>query len=255
MTTDSNYSDGPTSDVSAFVSPGNGDVSHGMSKVAEGLPSGKMLESGNRYIEGDMRVTLREAALAGKRYQIFYADPAWDFSGNSKKNPGRNARRHYPCMSVDEIAALPVKPLVEREAVLFLWITSPFLVIGAHIKVMKAWGFTPTAMGFTWIKTKPGRNSMFGFLPEDLHMGTGHTTRKNAEFCIIGKRGRSLRHSAAVHEVGVFPVMEHSRKPEGFRERIEQYVGADLKDYAKAELFGRRPVAGWDVYGNQNRGA
>jgi N6-adenosine-specific RNA methylase IME4 len=48
-------------------------------------------------------------AFAGLRkdYRVLVADPAWDFKSNSKERPGRNARRHYDTMSLDEIAALP----------------------------------------------------------------------------------------------------------------------------------------------------
>ena len=60
--------------------------------------------------------------------------------------------RHYACHSMAALAALPVADVVARDAFLFFWTTSPLISTGAHIPVMRAWGFEPTAMGFVWIK-------------------------------------------------------------------------------------------------------
>lgn len=185
------------------------------------------------------------AGLLRGHYRVIAADPAWDFKSNSVERPGRNARRHYACMSLDEIAALPVVDLCARDAVLFLWITGPLLVIGAHLPIMKAWGFRPSGMGFVWIKLNPRAASLF-FLQSDLATGGGFTTRKNAEFCLIGKRGRSLRRDASVHEVIISPRREHSRKPDETFERIERYAEGPY-----LELFSRARRAGWTCWGNE----
>jgi len=141
-------------------------------------------------------------------------------------------------MTLQEIAALPIEHHVADDCALWLWIPGPFLLIGAHIPIMKAWGFKPSGMGFVWIKlTKDGRK---------LATGPGFTTRKNAEFCLLGKRGRSVRRDRGVHEVIVAPVREHSRKPEEARERIELYCAGPY-----LELFGREKRKGWIVRGDQ----
>jgi N6-adenosine-specific RNA methylase IME4 len=180
-------------------------------------------------------------------YAAICADPPWSFRSNSKAKPGRNAMRHYDCMTMEEIAALPVSELAAPDAALFLWITGPFLAIGAHIPIMKAWGFKPTAMAFTWVKLKVGAADLF-FLGQDLHFGQGFTTRKNAEFVILGKRGRSVRRHAGVHEIILAPIREHSRKPPEFLKRVRCYVGHDAPI---CELFARERVPGVDAWGNQ----
>jgi N6-adenosine-specific RNA methylase IME4 len=78
-------------------------------------------------------------------------------------------------------------------------------------------------------------------------MGGGFTTRKNAEFCLIGKRGRSVRQNAGVHEVIIDPRRQHSRKPDEFFDRVKAYsIGPYL------EIFGRQSRPGWDVWGNES---
>lgn len=176
-----------------------------------------------------------------KDYRVVVADPAWDFKSNSKEKPGRNARRHYDTMSLQDIIALPVREVVANDAVLFLWITGPFLTIGAHLPLMKSWGFKPSGMGFVWIKLNPKSPELF-FVERDLATGGGFTTRKNAEFCLIGKRGKSVRKHAGVHEVIIEPRREHSRKPEKFYRRVQQY-----SDGPYLEMNARQTRPGWDV--------
>lgn len=77
-------------------------------------------------------------------------------------------------------------------------------------------------------------------------MGGGFTTRKNAEFCLIGKRGRSVRVAKDVHEIIIAPRREHSRKPEETYTRIERYCAGPY-----LELFARQQRAGWESWGNQ----
>jgi N6-adenosine-specific RNA methylase IME4 len=179
-------------------------------------------------------------------FQVICADPPWHFKSNSAAAPGRNALSHYACMSLADIAALPVQGLAAPSCALFMWITGPLLAIGAHLPIMKAWGFKPSGMGFVWIKLNPRAATLF-LLRSDLAMGGGFTTRKNAEFCVIGKRGPSVRRDASVHEVIISPRREHSRKPDEFFQRIERYAAGPY-----VELFSREQRQGWTCWGDES---
>jgi N6-adenosine-specific RNA methylase IME4 len=50
-----------------------------------------------------------------------------------------------------------------------------------------------------------------------------------------------------VHQVIISHVEEHSKKPDEARRRIVALMG----DVPRVELFARRPVPGWDVWGNE----
>lgn len=176
-----------------------------------------------------------------KQYRVIAADPAWLFKSNSKAEPGRNAMRHYDCMSLDQIKAIPVADVAAQDCALFLWITGPLLAKGVHNQIMQAWGFKPSGMGFVWIKLNPRAPGLF-FVERDLATGGGFTTRKNAEFCLIGKRGKSVRKNKGIHEVIIEPRREHSRKPEKFYRRVTEY-----SDGPYLELFSRQSRPGWDV--------
>ena len=45
-------------------------------------------------------------------FEIVFADPPWRFSGNSAAKPGRNAIAHYPCMTIPQLCAMPVREAV-----------------------------------------------------------------------------------------------------------------------------------------------
>jgi hypothetical protein len=74
------------------------------------------------------------------------------------------------------------------------------LVSAAHLPLIEAWGFRPSAMGFLWVKLKKGRSPASVAPDADLFMGNGLTTRKNAEPVLLCPRGKSLRRDAGVLE-------------------------------------------------------
>ena len=75
-----------------------------------------------------------------KKYGVIYADPPWQYKVYSKKGMGRSAESHYPTMNIEDIKALPVADLADKDCALFLWVTFPCLLEG--FEVLKAWGFT-----------------------------------------------------------------------------------------------------------------
>jgi N6-adenosine-specific RNA methylase IME4 len=178
-------------------------------------------------------------------FACVHADVPARFRSNSEARPGRNAMRHYPCYSMATIAALPVSRVVSSDALLWFWTTGPLLAIGAHIEVIRAWGFTPTAMGFVWVKLNSKvSSSQFG--DRDLFFGPGLTTRKNAEYVVLGRRGRPVRLAKDVFEIILAPRREHSRKPAEVCRRIERYCAGPRLD-----LFPREHRDGWIPYGDE----
>ena len=107
-------------------------------------------------------------------------------------------------MSIDELCALPVKRLAEKDCLLFLWATFPQLP--EALRLIKAWGFTFKTVAFVWLKRNKKSPSWF--------YGLGYWTRGNAEICLLAKRGKPKRHSAGVHQFIISPVEEHSKKPD-----------------------------------------
>ena len=55
----------------------------------------------------------------GRRYPVIYANPPWRFETWTPAGAGRAAEQHYPCMTLDDICALPVEDIAADDAVLF----------------------------------------------------------------------------------------------------------------------------------------
>lgn len=157
-----------------------------------------------------------------KKYDIIYADPPWRYEVWSRDTGlGRSAESHYKTMTKEEIEALPIKELTNKDAVLFLWVTAPCLEQG--LELVKKWGFKYKTIGFTWVKKNKKSDSLF--------WGMGYYTRANAEFCILATKGKPLpRLVRNIHQVVMTPVEEHSKKPAEVRERIEKLFGGAQRE-------------------------
>ena len=140
-------------------------------------------------------------------------------------------------MELEQITALPVKELADKDAILFLWTTLP--IIQEALQVIKAWGFEYKITAFVWVKLARHSNGIF--------WGLGYWTRSNVEICMLATKGHPKRVAKNIHQVIISHVEEHSKKPAEARRRIEALMG----DVPKIELFARRPARGWDVWGNE----
>ena len=169
-----------------------------------------------------------------KKYQIIYADPPWKYDRGKVQG---GVDKVYPTMTTDEICALPIPELTDKDAALFLWSTFPKL--REAFKVIDAWGFQYKSIAFLWLKQN---KSGVGW-----YYGLGFWTRGNAEVCLLATKGQPKRKSKSVHQFIISPLRGHSRKPDITRDKIIELIG----DVPRAELFTREKVDGWDAWGNE----
>src|SRR5438552_10363971 len=103
---------------------------------------------------------------------------------------------------------------------------------------MRAWRFEPTAMAFVWLKLNSRFHPRFLMHISDAiwFMGMGHTTRQNAEYWVLGRRGDPVRRSKSVRQIITEPLREHSRKPDEVFRRIEQYAEGPYLDRKSTRL-------------------
>jgi len=169
-----------------------------------------------------------------KKYNIIYADPPWSYEVDYV--PDRNVKTHYKIMTLEEILKLPINNIADKNCILFLWVTAPQLQ--NVFKVIEAWGFKYSTVGFVWVK-KNKDGSPF--------IGLGAWTRANAELCLIAKKGSITCLDHSISQIIEAPVEEHSKKPDIVRELIERLVGK----LPRIELFARQKPNGWDVWGDE----
>ena len=180
-----------------------------------------------------------------KKYNIIYADPAWNFGNrmysSNKNDQHREISRAYDVMNTKDIACINVKDVLADDAICFMWTTDAH--IPDAIEVMKAWGFKYKTVAFIWQKKeKSGKQVCF----------MGQWTMKNCEIVLLGTKGKMSKYlkSRKVRQLQEAPRERniHSRKPQLIRDKIVEMFGEDLP---KLELFARIKTEGWDVWGNE----
>jgi N6-adenosine-specific RNA methylase IME4 len=174
--------------------------------------------------------------ITSDTYRVIYADPAWTYVTYSAKGKDRSPEKHYGCMTLDAIKALPVRRIAAKDSVLLMWCIDTH--VPQMLEVMDAWGFKFKTRGFEWAKLNKSGDGFF--------TGLGHWTRANPESCWLGTRGKPKRSAKDVRRLIVAPRREHSRKPDEVYERIERLLpGPGI------ELFARQERPGWDSWGNE----
>lgn len=177
-------------------------------------------------------------------YDVIAADPPWRYKAYSPKGDGRSPKRHYRTMPLHLIKALPVQDLAARDCHLLLWTTQPHLL--QSIEVMKAWGFRYSSIFLHWFKLNPLAGPAYSWGPKSFHIGTGHTTRKNVETVLLGRRGSPRRIANDVPDHVIARVREHSRKPDEFYDAADRYAAG-----RRCDLFSRESRPGWDAWGDE----
>jgi N6-adenosine-specific RNA methylase IME4 len=164
--------------------------------------------------------------LRGRQFVTVYADPPWAYSNQKTRAATHN---HYPTMTVDEIAALPIADMVAENAQLHLWTTNGFLFESR--RVIESWGFSYRSC-FVWVKPQ---------------MGIGNYWRVSHEFLLLGVRGDATFRDKSLMSWGRLDRTKHSRKPESVRQLVQR---ASLPG-ERLELFARRSADGWTSWGNE----
>lgn len=199
-----------------------------------------------RELDVELKASQKRGVLTGSAdlegmYRVWLADFPWKYG---QAQPSKvSAGTHYPGMTVDEGIAMGdmVQAHTMKNAVLFFWVTAPFLYYATNpelgpdaYRIMRAWGFTPKTGG-VWDK---------------VDHNYGHYLSIRHEHLIIAVRGEAMtpdRPNPMFDSVFVERRSDvHSQKPELVAQMIER-----LYDGPYAELFARDERAGWSCWGNQ----
>ena len=199
-------------------------------EAAKAVTDGK-----KRFNEVRREIKLEEVkesvALPDAKYRVIYSDPPWKYGDQLTEDYG-SIKFHYPSMTIAELCELPVKDMVDDDAVLFLWVTSPLLFECEPI--IKAWGFKYKT-SFVWDKIKHNM---------------GHYNSVRHEFLLICTKGSCTPDAKQLFDsVQSIERTQHSAKPEEFRDIINTLYPHGKK----LEMFARKEAPeGWDNWGNQS---
>jgi len=229
--------------------------------------------------------------MSTRTWPVILADPPWSFDNYGMAKHGA-MRAHYDGLTVPELCALPVGEVAAKNALCFLWSTGPKEAEGAHVEVLRAWGFRPVTCVFTWVKVYPtcrgcghdwsehapeehdtpgacsrhlaGRPAdvcdCLHFVPK-VYFGTGNYTGGGTERVWLGVKGggfardrfeRNVRHTV----IAPLPTYKGTKRKQHSSKPAEVHRRIErLAAGPYLEMFARRARPGWDLWGNQAPGA
>lgn len=160
-------------------------------------------------------------------HSVIVIDPPWRYDNVATRGA---AEDHYPTMSLDELAKLPI-PAAENSH-LYLWVTNGFLRQGFDL--LDAWDFTYKTV-LTWCKPS---------------IGMGNYFRNNTEHVLFAVRGKLPTQRKDKGTWFEAPKTRHSAKPDSFYDLVEACSpGPYLEMFARKR---RLDLGGeWHFWGNE----
>lgn len=209
-------------------------------EASKTLSRDKNAERRNAELERNReQVVSGTAALPTDTFQTIVIDPPWDWGDEGDVDQFGIARPTYATMTINEIAALPVGELAEKNAHIYLWITNRSLPKG--FRLLEEWGFRYIT-AITWVKPSFGLGNYYRGSTEHVLFGVKGSlglSRRDLGTHFTAKRPRS--------EAGGAP--RHSAKPQEFYEMVESASPGPF-----LEIFARADRPGWKVWGAEVEG-
>jgi N6-adenosine-specific RNA methylase IME4 len=203
-----------------------------------------------------------------QKFHLVLADPSWDYGWAW----GNGAAAHtYHTSPLEEMMRMNPAALCRKDAHMIMWTTGAFWEHAGIL--MRAWGFTPKSIAFTWVKVysdgslvmNPGQHTRqnieptrLGFRGDQAPMFADNLepygdTRELDDLAPLGTRGAANRNrvNRSVKQVIMSKRGErHSEKPPEANERCETLLGPEAK-YLEMFRVGAAYSPLWKVFGNE----
>jgi N6-adenosine-specific RNA methylase IME4 len=163
-------------------------------------------------------------------FQTIVIDPPWDWGDEGDVNQLGRAKPDYSTMPIEEIEALPIGKISDKDCHLYLWVTNRSLP--KAFRLIEAWGFRYITC-LTWVKPS---------------FGMGNYYRGSTEQVLFAVKGKQplKRHDVGTHFAAPRG-NEHSAKPDVFYDMVQDCSYAPYID-----VFGRKERKGWTVWGENH---
>lgn len=167
--------------------------------------------------------------VENKKYSIIYANPLW-------KQRKKQELEKNDFISIKELKELNIKNIIDKNAILFLWVK--FSLLQEALYIMHVWGFKYKTLGFSWIKLSSKNKQIL--------LTNSSYTKENCEICLIGIKGKFRILDKNISSCIISESDEDNEKPNIIRDNIVRMCG----DLPRLELFATKEIEGWDIYSN-----
>lgn len=163
-----------------------------------------------------------------KKYRTLLVDPPWQY--RNKRTGGSmlsGSAQKYQTMSIEELCALRIDKIIDKDCILFLWVTCPMKL--EAFQLINAWSFKYKTTIY-WRKI--------------MSLGMGYFYRGQVEELWLCIKGKIKAFRCQKPNFLQTKALAHSQKPKEIYEWIEPYA---LEP--KAELFACKQRDRWDCFG------
>lgn len=201
----------------------------------------ELLEKARVLSRSDLRKEIQEEKfkqlpkpeIPQDKYEVIVIDPPWPY-GTIYDPEYRRVGNPYPEMELDEIkdnalGGKSIEDITTEDSVIWLWTTHKFLPSSFYL--LEKWGFD-YKLTMIWNKER---------------MGMGYWLRCQAEFCLLGVKGKPNWILENERDVLNIVRKEHSRKPDEFYEMVKR-LSPNTK---RIDIFSREKRDGFEQYGNE----
>jgi len=173
------------------------------------------------------------------KFKCISCDSPWLY--RNKKTGGSmisGANAKYGVLSLKDLCELPVKKVANKNAVLFLWVTTPLKYEIAQSGLVEKWGFDYKTTIY-WRKI--------------MSLGMGFNFRGQIEECWMCTRGKVKSWRTNYPNIIQSKVRKHSQKPEELFTIIEPSLDK-FNLNPRLEMFARERRKNWISIGNEITG-
>lgn len=171
--------------------------------------------------------TKNELAPIKGEYEVIVIDPPWPY-GTEYDKESRRVASPYPELSMDQLRDFKIP--AAKDCVLWLWTTHRFLHEAQHL--IETYGFE-YKICLVWDKEK---------------MGMGAWLRCQAEFCLLGIKGKPRWNLINERDILRVSRGRHSAKPDEFYSMVEKLCPTAGE---RADIFSRKKRKGWKSIGDE----
>lgn len=186
-----------------------------------------------------------EVIIPDGQYNVFEIDFPWAYRNeNIGAEGGAGAKTKYPTIPMDKILNNEIpkfRKVIAKDAVLFMWVTTPLLSEIFHNRILEELGFEYKTM-ITWHKIIPkwffgGKALGFWFNVETEHV-------------LVGVKGNVKPFRSNLPNFIETEMQPHSQKPVEFKELFEAAT-KNIPGRKMFEGYARTERKGWTGFGNQ----